>query len=152
MIAGFNMAAEEVLRLSRSDIGRALGDMPLLAGSPRLEQQCSEVIAGGEESRADSRDGDRWFVVRVSPYRRGGRGVAGTDADVHERDRVPREHRSAIDERECTKAILNTVAEALVVLSADQRIQSGNRAFYTSSGSHATRRKGPRSTTSGTAI
>ena len=37
----------------------------------------------------------------------------------------------AIYERECTKAILNTVADPLVVLSADQRIQSGNRAFYT---------------------
>jgi PAS domain S-box-containing protein len=36
----------------------------------------------------------------------------------------------AIYERECTKAILNTVADPLVVLSADQRIQSGNRAFY----------------------
>jgi PAS domain S-box-containing protein len=36
----------------------------------------------------------------------------------------------AIYERECTKAILNTVADPLVVLSSDQRIQSGNRAFY----------------------
>lgn len=37
----------------------------------------------------------------------------------------------AIYEREFAKAILNTVADPLVVLSADQRIQSGNRAFYT---------------------
>ena len=37
----------------------------------------------------------------------------------------------AIYERECTKAILNTIADPLVVLSADLRIQSGNRAFYT---------------------
>ena len=43
--------------------------------------------------------------------------------------------RASIDqviyERECAKAILNTVADPIVVLSADQRIQSGNRAFYT---------------------
>src|SRR2546426_12305119 len=43
--------------------------------------------------------------------------------------------RASIDqviyERECTKAILNTVADPLVVLNADQQIQSGNRAFYT---------------------
>ena len=37
----------------------------------------------------------------------------------------------AIYERECTKAILNTVGDPLVVLSVDHRIQSGNRAFYT---------------------
>ena len=36
----------------------------------------------------------------------------------------------AIYEREFTKAILNAVTDPLVVLSADQRIQSGNRAFY----------------------
>ena len=40
----------------------------------------------------------------------------------------------AIYEREFTKAILNTVADPLVVLSADQRILSGNRAFYTTFG------------------
>ncbi len=42
--------------------------------------------------------------------------------------------RASIDqviyERECAKAILNTIADPVVVLSADQRIQSGNRAFY----------------------
>lgn len=37
----------------------------------------------------------------------------------------------AIYERECTKAILNTVADPLVVVGADQRVQSGNRSFYT---------------------
>jgi signal transduction histidine kinase len=37
----------------------------------------------------------------------------------------------AIYEHECTKAILNTVADPLVVVGADQRVQSGNRSFYT---------------------
>jgi hypothetical protein len=36
-----------------------------------------------------------------------------------------------IYERECAKAILNTVADPVVVLNADLRIDSGNRAFYT---------------------
>jgi len=40
----------------------------------------------------------------------------------------------AIYEREFTKAILNTVADPLVVLTPDLRIQSGNRAFYTTFG------------------
>jgi len=37
----------------------------------------------------------------------------------------------AIYERESTKVILNTVADPLIVVSADQRVQTGNRAFYT---------------------
>ena len=36
----------------------------------------------------------------------------------------------AIHEREFTKAILNTVIEPLVVLDADLRVQTANRAFY----------------------
>jgi len=127
----FNKAAADVLRFSPSDIGRASRDVPLLAGLPRLEEQCSQVIASGAESRADFRDGDRWFVVRISPF---------TEGDHHETHAVLAFNNvtavrasldQAIYERECTKAILNTVVDPRVVLSADHRIVSGNRAFYT---------------------
>lgn len=130
MIGGFNKAAAGVLRLSPSDIGRASRDVSVLAGLPRLEEQCSQVIASGVECRADFRDGDRCFVTRISPYTQGDRRVTGavlTFTNVTA-------FRACIDqviyERECTKAILNTIADPLVVLSADQRIHSGNRAFY----------------------
>jgi PAS domain S-box-containing protein len=125
-IACFNRAAEG-LGLSPSDIGRACGDVAALAGSPRLQQQCRQVITGGVASRADFRDGDKWFVVRISPYTGGGAGAVLTFTNVTA-------FRASIDqaiyERESTKVILNTVAGPLVVLSADHRIQSGNRAFY----------------------
>src|SRR2546426_3077619 len=55
----FNKAAAGVLRLSPSDIGRASRDISVLAGLPRLEEQCGQVIASGVESRADFRDGER---------------------------------------------------------------------------------------------
>ena len=76
-IACFNKAAADVLGLSPSDIGRACRDLSVLAGLPRLEEQCSQVIAAGVESRADFRDGDRWFVVRMSPCTRSERQVTG---------------------------------------------------------------------------
>jgi len=130
-IACFNKVAAKVLGLSPTDIGRASREISGLAGLPRLEQQCRRVIADGMESRAAFRDGDKWFVVRISPYIQGNRRVTGTVLTFTDvtafRDSIDQ----AIYERECTKAILNTVADPLVVLSADQRIQSGNRAFYT---------------------
>jgi PAS domain S-box-containing protein len=131
MIACFNKAAADVLGLSPLDIGRASRDISVLAGLPRLEQQCSQVITGGVESRADFRDGDKWFVVRISPYTNSDRRVTGTVLTFTNVTAFRASIDQAIYERECTKAILNTVAEPLVVLSADQRIQSGNRAFYT---------------------
>jgi signal transduction histidine kinase len=98
---------------------------------PRLEEQCKQAIASGEEFRADLRDGDKWFVVRISPYARGDRQGAGTVLTFTNVTAFRASIDQAVYEHECTKAILNTVADPVVVLNADQRIQSGNRAFYT---------------------
>ena len=50
----------------------------------------------------------------------------------------------AIHDREFTKAILNTVIEPLVVLDADLRVQTANRAFYAMFKICATKRTAPR--------
>ncbi len=131
IVAYFNKAAAEALGLSPSDIGRASRDISAFAGLPRLEEQCSQVIDSGVASRADFLDGDKRFVVRISPYAKGDRQVTSTVLTFTNVTAFRASIDQAIYERECTKAILNTVAEPLVVLSADQRIQSGNRAFYT---------------------
>jgi signal transduction histidine kinase len=130
VIACFNKVAADVLRLSPSDIGRAPRDIPVLTGLPRLEEQCSQVIARAVESRVDLHDGDKWFVVRIAPCTRGDRQVTGTVLTFTNVTAFRASVDQAIYEREYTKAILNTVGDPLVVLSADQRIQSGNRAFY----------------------
>jgi signal transduction histidine kinase len=129
-IAGFNKATADEFQLSPSDIGRAPRDISRLAGLPSLEEQCSEVMASGVEARADFRDGDRWFVLRISPYANGERRVSGTVLTFTNVTAFRASIDQVIYERECTKAILNAVPDPLVVLSADQRIQSGNRAFY----------------------
>jgi signal transduction histidine kinase len=131
MIAGFNKAAANLLRLSPSDIGRASRDISLLAGLPGLEEQCSQVVTSGVESHADFRDGDKWFVVRISPYTQGERRVTGAVLTFTNVTAFRQCIDQVIYERECAKAILNTVADPIAVLDADQRIDSGNRAFHT---------------------
>jgi signal transduction histidine kinase len=131
MLVCFNQAAADVLRLSPSDIGRASRDISVLAGVPRLEEECSQVIASRVESRTDFRDGDKWFVLRISPYTKGDRQVIGTVLTFINVTALRASIDQVIYERECTKAIVNTVADPLVVLSDDNRIQSGNRAFFT---------------------
>lgn len=119
----FNRAAADVLGLSPPDLART--------SVPGLEQHCRQVITSGVESRVDFREGDRHFVVRMSPYTKGDRQVSGAVLTFTNVTAFRASMDQAIYEHECTKAILNTVADPLVVLSADQRIQSGNRAFYT---------------------
>ena len=130
-IACFNMAAADVLGLAPSDVGRESRDVPALAGIPRLEEQCSKVIDSGLESRIDFRDQDDWFVVRISPHTKGDGHINGAVLTFTNVTAFRASVNQAIYEREFTKAILNTVADPLVVLSVDQRIQSANRAFYT---------------------
>jgi PAS domain S-box-containing protein len=77
VIACFNRTAADVLGLAPSDIGRESRDVFGLAALPRLEQQCRQVMNGGMELRADFRDGDKWFAVRISPYTQGERQVTG---------------------------------------------------------------------------
>jgi signal transduction histidine kinase len=131
VVAGFNKAAADVLRLSPSDIGRASCDISVLASLPGLEEQCGRVIASGVESRTDFRDGDKWFVMRISRYPQGERQVTGAVLTFTNVTAFRECIDQVIYERECAKAILNTVADPIAVFDADQRIHSGNRAFYT---------------------
>jgi len=130
-ISYFNRAATVVLGLSPSDIGRASRDISVLAALPHLEKHCRDVIAGGAESRVNFRDRGKWFVVRISPHTKVDSQVTGTVLTFTNVTAFRESIDQAIYERECTKAILNTVADPLIVLSADQRIQTGNYAFYT---------------------
>src|ERR1043166_179052 len=111
--------------------GGALCDVRVLAGFPRLEQHCGQVLAGGVESCIDVRDGETRFVVRISPYTIADRRVTGAVLTFTNVTAFRASMDQAIYERESTKAILNTVADPLVVLSENRRIQSANRAFYT---------------------
>src|SRR5580704_16871596 len=130
-ISYFNKAGADMIGLSPSDIGRVSRDISVFAALLHLEQQCREVIAGGVESRANFRHGEKWFVVRISPYTKVDRQVNGTVLTFTNVTAFRASTDQAIYERECTKAILNTVADPLIVLSADYRIQTGNYAFYT---------------------
>ena len=130
-ISYFNKAAADVLDVSPSDIGRASRDIPVLAALPHLEKYCSDVIAGGVESRINFRDGEKCFVVRISPHTKVDRQVSGCVLTFTNVTAFRASIDQAVYEREFTKAILNTVADPLIVLSADQRIQTGNYAFYT---------------------
>jgi PAS domain S-box-containing protein len=129
-ISYFNQAAD-VLGLSPSDIGRAFREISALAALPHLEKHLSDVIADGSNSRVNLHDGEKWFVVRISPHTTADGQVIGTVLTFTNVTAFRASIDQAIYEREFTKAILNTVADPLIVLSADHRIQTGNYAFYT---------------------
>ncbi len=129
-VARFNRGAAAVLGLTPSDIGRSPRDIQVLTNVIDLEELCAQVIADGAPFRREVRDGDRWFLLRIAPYTRSDRQIGGTVLTFANVTAFRASMEQAIYEREYTKAILNTVIGPLVVLDADLRVQTANRAFY----------------------
>jgi PAS domain S-box-containing protein len=129
-VTSFNRAAADVLGIVPSDVGRRPCSLQALAAVPEIEQVCVQVMADGVPSRHDLRIGDRWFLVRISPYAGTDRQVSGSVLAFTNVTAFRASLGQAIYEREYTKAILNTVIDPLVVLGDGLQVETGNRAFY----------------------
>jgi PAS domain S-box-containing protein len=129
-VTSFNRAAAEVLGVAPSDIGRRPCSIQALADVPEIEQVCVQVMDDELPSRHDLRNGDRWFLVRISPCTSADRQVSGAVLAFTNVTAFRASLGQAIYEREYTKTILNTVIDPLVVLGHDLQLQTANRAFY----------------------
>jgi PAS domain S-box-containing protein len=129
-VAHFNQAAAETFGVTSSHIGRRACSVQSLADAPELEQVCIQVMADGVPSRHDLRNGDRWFLVRISPYAAAGHQTSGAVLAFTNVTAFRASLEQAIYEREYTKTILNTVIDPLVVLGDGLHVYTANRAFY----------------------
>ena len=126
----FNRAATDAFGVGSSDIGRPLSGIAALADAKDLGNYCAQVMADDVPIRRDMISGDRRFLLRIAPYaRESGRSV-GAVLTFTNVTAFRASLDQAVYEREYTKAILNTVSNPLVVLDAELRVQSANRAFY----------------------
>jgi PAS domain S-box-containing protein len=128
IVACFNRAAADVLSLAPSHIGRSPCAISLLSGLQKLDRWCGEVITTEVPMQHDIRVADKSFIVRIAPYTDGQ--ISGTVLTFTNVTAFRASIDQAIYEREYAKAILNTVADPLVVLGADLRVLTANRAFY----------------------
>jgi PAS domain S-box-containing protein len=99
-------------------------------GVKNLEDLCKHVIASGSSHRLEIGDGaGSWFSLNIGCHKAdqnaSGAVLALTNVTAF-RESLER----AIEEREYTKAVINTIADGLVIVDADFRIQSANHAFY----------------------
>src|SRR6202522_487713 len=128
-VARINRAAMTVFGLKVSDLGCSLGNT--LAGVEDLNRICTRVITDGAPHRIETRDGDRYFLLRIAPYTGSDRQILGAVLTFTNVTAFPASIEQASHEREDTKAVLNTVVDPVVVLDAKLQVQTANRAFYT---------------------
>ena len=128
IVACFNRAAADVLTLAPLDVGYSPSAISILSGLPKLERWCAEVISTDVPAQHDVRIADRSFIIRITPYTNGQ--ISGTVLSFTNVTAFRASIDQAIYEREYAKTILNTVADPLVVLSADLHVLTANRAFH----------------------
>ena len=130
-LVGFNPAAAALLSIAPSDYGRKLHSIKMFTEMQNLEELCDYVIASGSNHRLEVADGaGSWFSLNIGCHKTNQviNGAVLTFTNVTAfRESLER----AIEEREYTKAIINTIADALVIVDENLRLQAANQAFYT---------------------
>jgi PAS domain S-box-containing protein len=129
-IVSFNPAAAKLLALTGSDRGRQLRSIQMFAGVKNLPDLCEHVIAGGSSHRVEIGDSaGSWFSLNIGCYKANQK-VSGAVLTLTNVTAFRESLERAIEEREYTKAVINTIPDALVIVDADLGIQAANQAFY----------------------
>ena len=130
-IRRFTPAAEKALNLIASDVGRRITDIRPNIALPDLEPMLLEVIDTVRIREMSIQDTDgRWHSLRLRPYRTLDNRIDGVVMMLVDIDEVKRSSQLVRESQDYAEAIVATVTEAIVVLSADLRVRSANRSFY----------------------
>jgi PAS domain S-box-containing protein len=127
-----NSAATRFFSVTASVLGKRLRHLQALDGvASDIEELCEHVIASGSAAQRELglKDGS-WFVARTAAYRETDGRIAGAVITFTNVTGLRASVEQSIYEREYTKTILNTVVDPLVVLDAELRVRTANRAFH----------------------
>ncbi|MBA4137923.1 MAG: hypothetical protein C0518_11445 [Opitutus sp.] len=127
----FSVQAGEQLGLQATDLGHRLDSGRQNRLLPGLSQVVAGVIDRGEEFTCEVQDQrGRWQSLRVRPYLNASNQADGAVLAVFDIDILKRTEASIAAEREHAEAIIRTVPNPLLILTADLRVQFANDAFY----------------------
>jgi two-component system CheB/CheR fusion protein len=130
-IRRFTPAAEKLLNLIPTDVGRPIRDLKLNLDYPDLERMITEVIDTLSVREVETRDAaGRWHSLRVHPYKTIEKKIDGAVVALMDIDTLKKNEREIEAARDYAEAILRTTRDPLLVLSADLTVESANGAFY----------------------
>ncbi|MBD2233357.1 chemotaxis protein CheB [Phormidium tenue] len=130
-IRRFTPTAAALFNLIPGDVGRPLGDINHRLVIADLEARILAVINTLEQSSQEVQDQEgRWYDLRIRPYRTLDNRIDGAVVVLVDIDSLKRSANQLSQARDYADAIVQTVREALVVLTHDLRVVTANRQFY----------------------
>ena len=138
-IRRFTPAAERAFALTMTDIGRAVSEVPSIAAlSAALPKTIRDVVEQLRPAECAAQDQHgRWYQLSVRPYVTLRGQIDGTVITALDVDAVKRGAQRLSEARKYADSIVDTVRDGLVVIDAEGRIRSANKAFQQSFGMSA---------------
>src|SRR5439155_4658130 len=132
-ITNFTPAMQAILPLRSSDIGRPLTDLAPRFADADLVGDATDVLrtrAWQAERSVRTTDGDTQYLIRLGPYRTVENVIAGVVITFVNVTALQRAEEAARMAQVYAESIVATVRQPLLVLDADLRVHTANRAFY----------------------
>jgi two-component system CheB/CheR fusion protein len=130
-IRRFTPLAAPAFNLLPADIGRPIAGIRGNVEVPDLEQLCAGVIETVAPLTREVRDRQGgWHSLRIRPYRTAENQIEGAVVTLIDISAVKNSLDQVAAARDYAEAVVNTVRTPLVVLDADFRVRSANRAYY----------------------
>jgi len=129
-IRRFTPAAQRLLNLLSSDVGRYLGDIRPNMDFDNLGQLARETIESSSFHEAEVRDNlGVWYMLRTRPYKTSEHKVEGAVITFQDIDAF----KHNVDEsRAYADTLIDTAREAVLILDANLRVLVANPVFYNS--------------------
>lgn len=130
-IRRFTPMAQRLFNFIPGDAGRPLSDIRANLNIPDLELLILEVLdtLSVKELDVQTQEG-HWYTLRIRPYRTIENQIDGVVLVLLDIDALKRSAATLEAARNYAEAIVETVQVPLLVLEADFRVNTANRAFY----------------------
>ncbi|MHB1324138.1 MAG: chemotaxis protein CheB [Coriobacteriia bacterium] len=130
-IRRFTPQTEAIASIVPTDIGRPITDLSMKVGVPEFQDRVREVLRSGVPNETEVRSSDgRWHSVRIRPYKTSEGTVEGVVIAFIDIDELKKSAGIAEAAREHAEAVVETVRQPLLTLTADLRVREANDAFY----------------------
>ncbi len=127
----FTAAAMRTLNVGPADLGEPLNRIRLPFDLRDLDAMITEVIDTVQVREREVQDASgHWYELRVHPYRTTDNRIDGAVVVFQSVDEIKSSEETMRESRDFSIAVVETVREPLIVLDAELRVVSANRAFH----------------------